>query len=215
MRLVDQWRAIQGDLPPDWEVVRLTLTTESRGDLPRAAALLGSAGAGRADGALTLHVHRTGGAIGPQGLGRLFARLDAARVWCTLERGPVSTTAPAATDVPPAQTLAERWDAALAPLPDDWSDLLCELSLTSSDFLERAALLCAPLNPTRDGSRLAFTFRCAHLAGYGVSPRMARRCLERLGAEEITGDVRVLRVLSDTHNVSTQGAVWYVGGRVL
>lgn len=213
MRLVDQWHGVADGLPADWESVRLTITPESPGDLPRAAALLGSAGVGRAGDALTLHVH-SGGDAGLQSVARLLARLDEARIWCTLAPGPV-TAAPAAAAPDGASTLPERWDAALAPLPDDWSDLLCELSLTSSDFLDRAALLCAPLNPTRDLSQLAFTFRCARRTGYGVSARMARRCLERLEAEEITGDVRVLRVLSDTHNVSTQGAVWYVGGRAL
>jgi hypothetical protein len=44
---------------------------------------------------------------------------------------------------------------------------------------------------------------------------MARRCLERLDAEGITGAVRVLRALSDTRPVATQGPVWYVGGKVL
>ena len=44
---------------------------------------------------------------------------------------------------------------------------------------------------------------------------MARRCFERLDREEIPGRVSVLRVLSDTDNVATQGPVWYVGGKAL
>jgi hypothetical protein len=44
---------------------------------------------------------------------------------------------------------------------------------------------------------------------------MARRCFERLDAEGIEGEVSVLRVVSDTDNVATQGPVWYVGGKVL
>ena len=47
------------------------------------------------------------------------------------------------------------------------------------------------------------------------SPAMARRCFERLDAEEILGRVSVLRAISEADNVGTQGAVWYVGGRVL
>ena len=62
---------------------------------------------------------------------------------------------------------------------------------------------------------MGFTFRCARRKGYGVSPEMARRCFERLDGEAITGDVSVLRVVSDTDNVATQGPVWYVGGKVL
>jgi hypothetical protein len=42
---------------------------------------------------------------------------------------------------------------------------------------------------------------------------MARRCLQRLDEERIRGAVRVLRALSDTRPVQTQGPVWYVGGR--
>jgi hypothetical protein len=44
---------------------------------------------------------------------------------------------------------------------------------------------------------------------------MARRCFERLDGEGILGRVEVLRLISDTDNVATQGAVWYVGGKVL
>jgi hypothetical protein len=44
---------------------------------------------------------------------------------------------------------------------------------------------------------------------------MARRCFERLDEEAIEGRVSVLRVLSDAHNVATQGVVWYVGGKAL
>jgi hypothetical protein len=43
---------------------------------------------------------------------------------------------------------------------------------------------------------------------------MVRRCLERLDATGIPGTVRILRALSDTHPVQTQGPVWYVGGKV-
>jgi len=42
---------------------------------------------------------------------------------------------------------------------------------------------------------------------------MTRRCFERLDEEGIRGRVAVLRALSDTRPVQTQGPVWYVGGR--
>ena len=42
---------------------------------------------------------------------------------------------------------------------------------------------------------------------------MAARCLERCDEEKITGELEILRVLSDTHPVGTQGPVWLVGGR--
>jgi len=215
MRLVDQWRAIEARLPAGWEDVRLTLTPEDPRELGRAAAVLGPVNAGRVDGALVFHVRRGGGPSGPEGVRRLLARLDAQRVWCTLERGEVRERgAPGEQAPPPPPALAASWDAALADLPDDWSELLCRLEISGSDLLPRAALLCAPLNPTRDRDSVGFLFRCGRV-GYGVSEEMARRCFERLDEEGLRGSVTVLRVLSDTRPVATQGSAWIVGGRVL
>jgi hypothetical protein len=42
---------------------------------------------------------------------------------------------------------------------------------------------------------------------------MARRCFERMDADEITGRISVLEGLSDTQNAATQGPVWRVAGR--
>jgi hypothetical protein len=114
---------------------------------------------------------------------------------------------------PPRASLAAEWDAALQVLPGDWSDLLCDLELGSSDYIERAALLLAPLNPIQGTGRPGFRFRCAHSFGYGASAGMVRRCLARLDEERIAGEVRVLRALSDTHPVGTQGPVWRIGER--
>ena len=44
---------------------------------------------------------------------------------------------------------------------------------------------------------------------------MVRRCLERVDERQIPGEVRILRALSDTRPVATQGPVWYVGGKVV
>jgi len=44
---------------------------------------------------------------------------------------------------------------------------------------------------------------------------MVERCLQRLDERDIPADVRVLRALSDTKPVGTQGPVWYVGGKVV
>jgi hypothetical protein len=217
MRLGQQWRLIEERLPADWIEARLRLRAEQPGDLDRAAALLGPLGPGRSGDALVLGIRRAGGASGPEAARRLFGRLDDHRVWCVLELDDVrAAPAPAATVAPTAAaSAAASFDEALAGLPPDWSDLLCSLELTSSDWLPRAALLCAPINPTRSRELLGFTFRCARRAGYGVSPGMARRCFERLDGERIAASVRVLRSLSDTQPVATQGPVWYVGGKVL
>ena len=218
MKLVDQWRTIEADLPPGWEDVRLRLTTEQPSDLSRAAHVLSPINVGKSGSALVFHVHADGGPQGPKAASRLFERLDADRTWCLLEQAAVQvreSSAPATLAAPDAAEVstAASWDVAIAPLPTDWTDLLCELELDSSDALDRVALLCAPLNPTRDAGRLAFTFRCSGRSGYGVSRAMARRCFERLDNDGIVGVVKVLRVLSDTDNVDTQGPVWLVGGK--
>ncbi|HEY7380980.1 MAG TPA: hypothetical protein VH572_07205 [Gaiella sp.] len=217
MRLVDQWEAIEAGLPAGWEDVRLTLQTEQPGDLARAAQVLGPMGAGRSGSSLVLHVRRAGGAAGPEAARRLFARLDADRVWCVLSLDAVEKPeAPAAAaPVADALPLVEQWDAELATLPSDWSDLLGVLEVGSTDFLPRVALLCAPFNPTRDPDVVGFLFRCARTTGYGASPSMVRRCLERVDAEGISGRVSTRRVLADTVHVATQGPVWLVGGRTL
>jgi len=81
--------------------------------------------------------------------------------------------------------------------------------------VNRAALLAAPLNPSRPAKEVGFDFRVARSFGYGASPEMSRRCLERLDEAGIPGRVELLRALSDTQPVATQGPVWYVGGKVL
>ena len=112
-------------------------------------------------------------------------------------------------------SLADAWDAALAAVPSDWSDLFCELGLTSTDHADHAALLLGPINPLRREGRPGFRFRVARSAGYGAAPGMVRRCLERLDDQGIPGDVRVLEAMSDSHHVGTQGPVWYVAGKAV
>jgi hypothetical protein len=213
MRLVEQWRRLRSELPENWGEVTLDVSVPRAELRPRAAALLGPAGPGRYGDALRLSVYRAGGGIGPDQAEKLFGKLDEERIRATLSLVSVDERAE-----PPALvrgSLAEAWDAAEAALPTDWSDLLCELELTSSDHLDRGALLLAPLNPARDGKRIAFRFRVAQSFGYGASPQMTRRCLARLDEEGIPGRLTILRVLSDTDNVATQGPVWRVGGKAV
>lgn len=216
VKLVDQWGTIESRLPEDWSEVRLRLRTEIEGELPEATRVLGSMGAGRIPGGLALTVRRAGGAAGPEGARRLFGYLDERRIWCLLEEVGVSETPAAEPAVPEdARSVAAAWDAELAALPRDWSDLLCSLEIASSVQLDRAALLCAPLNPARQSDAPVFTFRAAREAGYGTSPGMVRRCFERLDEEQIEATVAVLRHLSESEPVATQGPVWLVGGRNL
>jgi len=199
-------------LPEDWAEARLLLRVPDPARADRAAELLGPLNAGRAAEGLTFSCARRGAGPLPDLMARLLSRLDAEGIKGELELVSTSTAQPAPAAAPRPR-LAEEWDAAVAALPPDWTDVYGELELTSTDYLDGAALLTAPLNPARHGDGPAFRFRCARRFGYGASPGMVRRCLERLDEEGITGEVRIVHALSDTHPASTQGPVWYVGGR--
>jgi hypothetical protein len=214
MGLVEQWGEIEHGLPEGWADARLSLAIGDRTRLDRAAALLAPANPGRGSGELRFSARREAGeGVGPEAVRRLLARIDGERLGGTLTLR--KAVAGAAPEIVARETLAAAWDKAVATLPPDWSDLLCEVELDSSDYLQRAALLLAPINPYRIADRSGFTFRVAHRFGYGASAPMTRRCLERVDEDGITGSVSILRILSDTHNVDTQGPVWYVGGKAL
>ena len=146
---------------------------------------------------------RGGAGVGPKRSGTMLRRIDAERIAGTLAL--LGTVDSPETAPPATASLAAGWDAAVAMLPSDWSDLLCELDLTSSDHIDRGALLLAPINPIQSVARTGFRFRCAHTFGYGASAGMVRRCLARLDEAGIPGEVRVLRALSDTHPVGDTG----------
>jgi hypothetical protein len=209
--LLEQWREIQAQLPERWALARLSLTIEDEGDCDRAAFLLGPANPGRRGKQIRFRAGRGGTGPSPHLVQRLLARLDGERIDGKLEL--LGADEPPATPAPLRPTLAAAWDEELARLPPDWSDLYCEVRLTSTDYLERAALLMAPLNPARYGGETGFRFRVARTFGYGASPEMTRRCFERLDEAGIPGTLRILRMLADTHPNATQGPVWYVGGR--
>ena len=212
MRLVEQWRRTLKELPPDWAEVSLALLVLRDDQRSAAAALLGPASPGFAGDELRLSVQHAGG-VSPQRFAKLLAKLDDERIRGTLR---VLDTAAAAPHVErPRESLAAAWAEALETLPADWSDLYCELELTSSDHLDGAALRLAPLNPARVPGRVALRFRVAHRFGYGASPEMTARCLARLDEAGIPGRPKILRILSDTHNVATQGPVWRVEGRAV
>jgi hypothetical protein len=212
--LVGQWWAIERGLPEGWGEVRLRLTVQHEEQAARAAALLGPANPARHGKVIWVYVSRLGGGTGPELIDRLLRRLHYERIDGELELVDV-TESEAKAPERRRPSLVEQWDSLLAELPEDWSDLWAEIELTSSDHLERGALLLAPVNPARAGKRLAYRFRVARRFGYGASAEMARRCLQRLEGEGITGEVRILHALSDTKPVATQGPVWYVGGRTV
>jgi hypothetical protein len=219
VRLAAQWAEIRAGLPRDFGDARLRLKVRDEAQAVRAGALLAPLLAGRSGTEVRF---ASTGRAGPQSeevVRRLLDRLDREGIWGELElvsHSPAETAERAeprparAAPVP----LAEAWDEAFAELPPDWSDVYAEVELTSSDHLAPAALALSPLNPARDGQRFALRFRCSRDFGYGAPAAMVRRCLERVDAAGIPGTVRILRVLSDTHPVQTQGPVWYVGGKV-
>lgn len=212
--LVDTWRKLGSELPADWRTAELRLVLRSREEADAAARLLGPAQPFRADPtSLRFAVARDGSAPSPAGIQRLLRRLDTQPVpgTLTLVESTAATAPPAASDV----SLAGSWERALAELPADWSDVVAEIQLESSDYVERASLLCVPMNPRRDGRRSALRFRAASRFGYGASPEMVHRCLERCDDDGIRGRVTVLQALSDTRPVATQGPVWLQSGRTV
>jgi hypothetical protein len=209
--LVDQWQAIERSLPEGWGNARLRLTAAEEGQCERAAALLGPATPGRHRRVISFFAARRGAGPSPDLVLRLLQRLDREGIDGDLELVGSDVSDTAAATAP--STFVAAWERELVALPDDWSDLYIEVELLSSDYLERAALLLAPLNPARYGGKPGFRSRIARRFGYGGSPEMTLRCFERLDEEGIRGRVTVLRALSDTRPVQTQGPVWYVGGR--
>ena len=214
MRLGDRWRQIERELPEKWSDARLLLRVADPAQAERAAAQLSPLMPGRSGNEIRFYTAHRGAGASTDAVRRVLRGLDRDGIRGELELVSAGEPEPGALAVERPR-LAEAWDAAVATLPPDWSDLYAELELTSTDHLERAALLLAPLNPARYGGKPALRFRVARRFGYGASPGMTRRCLERLDEDDIHGQLRVLRVLSDTDPVSTQGPVWYVEGKAV
>ena len=211
MGLVEQWRRLRAELPADWAEARLSVTVPRDDQRASAAGLLGPASPGRVGDELRFAVLRSGEGVGPDRVGSLLGKLDEERIRGSLAL--LETVERQPREDAPRASVAATWAQTLETLPVDWSDLYCELALTSSDHLDRGALLLAPLNPSRVPERIALRFRVAHRFGYGASPEMMARCLERLDESGLPGRLTILHVLSDTHNVATQGPVWRVAGR--
>jgi hypothetical protein len=213
MLLVEQFRRIMRGLPDNWKSARLRLIVADEGDAARAAALLGPTNPGRRGKVVNFSTVRVGDGVGPDRMRALLRGLHAAGIPGELELVAVDE-APALTDSD-LPSLADAWDEALTTLPPDWSDLYAEVELSSSDYIEPGALALSPLNPTRPDARPLFRFRAARKFGYGASPEMLRRCLERLDEARMRGELRILNVFSDSNPAKTQGPVWYAGGKVI
>ena len=209
MRVADQFRELESQLPGDWADLRLVLVLDDPQRAERAAGLLSPLGPGKVGNRVQLTVARRGGSV--ERLRRLLARIDRERI-----RGRLELVTSSAALVEPSREaraswppLEDTWLSAVAALPDDWSDLYAEVELASSDFLDVGALRLSPLNPSRPDRGLAFRFRVARSFGYGASSEMTRRSLARLDEEGIKGRLLILWALSDTKAVATQGPVLY------
>jgi hypothetical protein len=212
LKLVDRFNELERELPSDWAEASLVLTVADDARCDRAAALLGPANPGRLGKTIRFAAVRRGGGIRPEALRRLLRRLDAEGIQGELELVGTQEAPPA--EQPARASLRGAWERALAALPSDWSDVYAEVRFDSTDYVEPAALLLAPVNPSGSGPA-ALRFRSAHHFGYGVSPEMAARCLQRCDNAGMTGEVAILHALSDTYPVATQGPVWIEGGRVV
>ena len=213
MSLVGQWRAIEDDLPAGWGEARLSLAVADEARRSRAAGLLGPLTPGRSGGTLRISAVRHRAGASPAAVTRALSRLDDERIGGELSL--VSTEVAPTVEAAPRTTAAAAWRAALETLPSDWSDAWVEARFVSTDHVEHAALLCAPLNPARTEDGVGFRFRTARRTGYGASGEMATRCFERLDEQGIQATVEILRALSETQHVHTQGPVWYVDGKVV
>jgi hypothetical protein len=218
VKLAEQWSEVLARLPRGWDTAWVALALEDETQIERAALILGPAAPGRSHATFRLNVAGSahGVAPGAELVRRVLTRLDREGVRGRLtlvEAGDGEARDEEAAAVG-SGSLASQWQGLLDELPPDWSHLLAQVDLDSSDYIDRGALLLAPANPLLAGPR-SLRFRAARRVGYGVAAGMARRCLERLDGERITGRLRILRVVSEDRPVATQGPVWRIGGKAV
>ncbi len=215
--VAEQWRRqVEPALPSGWEQATVVFRPSDPGRAARAAFLLGPLNPGRKEGELVFTVVRRA-SPGLQTVRRLLAALDEEGIAGELDllAATVDARPEAVSPAPKHRPLVEAWDELAGRLPEDWSDLVCVVELTSSDDLAPAALSLAPLNPSRHGATPAFRFRVARRLGYGAAPQVARRCLARLDEQGIGGRLSLLHELSAADLVATQGPVWRLAGRAV
>ena len=214
MALAEDFRSALRQLPEVWRDARFTLRFRDPQAAARAAGFLGSINPGRHGDTVRFATSRSGVGHRPDVVARALGQLDRERIHGELEL----VSSEQADDQPTTRAelrtgAAAQWDAELAGLPPDWSDVYGQVDLRSTDDLERTALLLSPLNPSRFGDRPGFRFRVARTFGYGAAPELVRRCFARLDEAGVRAEVKVLHALSDTRPVGTQGPVWYVEGK--
>ena len=210
------WQELQAELPDGWVEARLRLHARGAGATRpgRRAARAAPAAAARAR-LVRVPVARGGTARAAEALRRALAAARRRALHGRLELDRLAEADAALRAGAAGATCAESWDAALADAPG---------RLERPARRDRARLLRLPRarrpppgadQPAPDRQPLRLQFRSARRFGYGASPGMVRRCLERCDADGIRGSVEVLRALSDTRPVGTQGPVWQIDGRMV
>jgi hypothetical protein len=209
--LVDQWKTLGSELPEAWSSAELELKLEQRSEGELASRLLGPAQPYRPEpGVLRFRVARDGSAPSTDGIQRLLRRIDAERVHGKLTL--VSTSTREVVPEAPGESLVAAWDRAAQSLPADWSHVLGEIEVRSTDYVDRTSLDCVPMNLRRVGDTNRLRFRAARVFGYGAAPSMIRRCFERCDSDGIKGTVRIVNAVSSSDPVGTQGPVWMTAG---
>jgi len=201
LRLVEQFSELERGLVDEWAELRFQLTVADESRAERAAALLAPANPGRLAKVIRLAVERRGPGIGPEALRRLLKRLDDEGIAGRLELQGVQKAPP--KELRTKQTLRAQWELRLAAVPPDWSDIYAQVRLDSTDYLERAALLLAPINPGQHGGPTALrlpqrpTLRLRRFPGDGGA---LLRTLRRRGDHRRGGDpLRALGYESRRH----------------
>ncbi len=215
VNLTDRFELIHGRLPRGWTQLPIKLVLADPADADRVATVLSPLSPGRSADGFALRVFAPGqGAPGVSAVRRALAQLDGEAIRGRLLAEEATDPEVRPVDVPePASAMVTRWDAIATALPPAWSDVLVELELDSSGNIDHAALLLGPVNPLLQSGSKAFHFRVARSFGYGASPGMTRRTFERLDEQGVNGSLKVIRVMSDSQPVATQGPVWRIGGR--
>src|SRR3954447_23446877 len=145
MTLSQQWVEIERGLPTAWADARLALSVPDAAQAIRATALLASLQPGRSGDTIRFTTARRGAGFGPEHVRKLLRKLDAEKIRGRLTL--VSTGEPATEPELSRATFLGEWEAALAVLPTDWSDLYAEIELVSTDWLH-------PRPRRRDRARL-------------------------------------------------------------
>jgi hypothetical protein len=215
MALTDQWALLEAELAADWTTARVGIDLADQASADETLAALAPLQPLRSmTGSVSIRINRNGGGPGTDALRRGLARLDAKGIRARVAIVGVDV-APAPVAATPTPSLVGSWLAELATVPADWSDIVAEIELDSSDYLDPAAVYLAPINPRRIGPLTVLRFRSARRFGYGASAGMVGACLERCDDADIRGRVRILQALCDTQPVGTQGPVWRLDGQTV